>query len=235
VIGADDIERCLVPEPNHILFEDGPLAGVGFLLPCKSGNTSVKWALWRALGMGPPPENIHAADLFPYASVERISMEADTIVGLIRDPWERVGSQYNYLAPKGMTFPAWMRKVAKHPDYVADQHERSQWWDLQWGGQVLPDIWITASVRGMRACVAAIDQMNTGASEDVGALIDKMMDDVRVTNTLEDNGITRRPIDELFDDGEARSAFMSRYGHDLLLYEHATSGGQATAIQRRSG
>ena len=200
-----------MPEPNHIKFE-GPMGRtVVFLLPCKSGQTSVKLALWH-LRWGKPydGENIHDQALFTY--VEKTT-PADYVVGLIRHPLERSISQYAYNRQNPHpTYLNWIRRLAHTSDNEMDQHERSQAWDLMDGGVVLPTHMLylehlKEDWEGL--CFLLWDKV--GADEGVPPIVR--------CNTLEDNRIRRPVILALNDkDSEESQHLSARYAADYALW-----------------
>lgn len=135
-------------DPNNMLIHEHRLV---LMLICKSGNTSIKWAVAEAMGLGPT----HRTDLyFPTPNIENAMSFADEgylALSVIRHPLARLAScwrdkvadpnrfhrpfrhKYGGAIIPGMSFGDWVRFVAETPDGIADQHFRSMSWDLVFG------------------------------------------------------------------------------------------------------
>lgn len=194
-----------MPEPNHIVVED---LQVAFLLPAKSGNTSVKLALWEMLHREPfKGPNIHDVKHFDYRSLDEIAimgaLDKLTVVGLIREPMARLKSQFAYnRLGKPRSLLSYLRSTA-----WLDQHSRTQASDLMHKGKVVP---------GVMLYLETLNEDWRTLSKSRGWPV------VSTTwsNTLEDNGLTREPCFELDQPTSQESAMAyARLAADFALYK----------------
>lgn len=150
-------------DPNNIVLPDQKIA---FILPCKVANTSIKVALAEALKQpvsmaldGPAPY-IHDEDTWGGIAtkfeIHRLPKEDGWLkIGFIRHPVERLISCWQDKVMGPNAFPAFSvfsqleyqmscldfaKAVAQIPDDRADQHFRSQVWDLCAGSELIPDL-----------------------------------------------------------------------------------------------
>ena len=194
-----------MPDPNHIWLKEEKLV---FALPCKNANTSVKLAILKHLGKSfplpnqPPQYGVHQADLFTYIDLKDTPDDCK-VIGVMREPWDRLQSQYMFARNGKVDFAYWIRDVAHRPDYEVDQHVRSQFWDLTVEGKFYPHL------------VLYVDDLaNDWAAFEHLVHWDAV--GISHANTLEENGIVRWKPGDLSD--ESRKAIISRYGHDYFLY-----------------
>ena len=145
-------------DPNNIILPDLKLA---FMCIPKNANTSLKRALITALGIT-GVENPHDPTVFVYTNKQyiknRIVNDGWLAVGIKRNPYDRIAScwRQKVLRPEGLhrgfkkyyndgivwkqSFNDFVTAVSGIPDWKADQHFRSQYWDLCIGMVPIPQI-----------------------------------------------------------------------------------------------
>lgn len=127
-----------MPDPNNLILRD---LGICLALPCKAANTSIKLGLAHHLGLtlpkpdDPPQFGVHDADLFEYTALEDVP-SGYTVIGVMREPLSRIVSSWQFTAAPHQDFPTWVRRMARHSDHEADQHVRSQSYDLMVNGRL---------------------------------------------------------------------------------------------------
>lgn len=197
-----------MPDPNNILLTDEKLV---FALPCKNANTSVKLAILKHLGKpfpepdNPPQYGVHRADLFDYISLRDTPKDCK-VIGVMREPMDRMWSQFIFQRRGKVDFAYWIRDLAHRPDYEVDQHVRTQFWDLTVDGKFFPHL--VLYVDDLANDWAAFEHL--AHWEPVG---------ITHANTLEENGFARHTPEALGD--ESRKAIAARYGCDFFLYRAA--------------
>ena len=142
-------------DPNNLLIHEHKLC---LMLICKAGNTSIKWAIAKALGV---PET-HRTDLYypkpNKADAKRYRKRGYLVLSVVRHPVSRLVScwrdkvsnpkgfhkpfarKYGNRFKPGMSFDQWAAFVADIPDGIADQHFRSMTWDLVVDDEVVPQV-----------------------------------------------------------------------------------------------
>lgn len=138
-----------MPDPNNVALQDH---GICFMLLPKVANTSIKHAIFKALGRT-PPEDVHDRRALTYVSRETAAT-FPVRIAFTRDPLDRLASCYankvqtEFVGKLGrwgirreMSFEEFVGTVARIPDADctgAAQHFRGQAWDLCVGGTVIP-------------------------------------------------------------------------------------------------
>lgn len=128
-----------MPDPNHIILHDHKLA---FLLPAKTGQTSIKAALMQALGIewgGDAPMLVHRPEHFTYLHQREIARYPYLKFCVVRNPWDRLASCWRDKYQDSRTWREFVLMVCKIEDAKADIHWRSQWYDLSCEGVFVPD------------------------------------------------------------------------------------------------
>lgn len=211
-----------MPNPNNVILHD---FGICLALPCKAANTSIKLGLAHHLGLTlpkpdePPQFGVHDADLFEYTALEDVP-SGYTVIGVMRKPLSRIISSWQFTAAPHQDFPAWVRRMARHSDHEADQHVRSQSYDLMVAGRWRPNYMIyvehieedwAAFERRLWAGPGCPDRVmcwRDGKPLEPWALPD--------TNTLEENGCERRTPTYA---AETLKIIYSRWAADFLAYD----------------
>lgn len=149
-----------MPDPNNIVLPD---YGLVFILIPKIANSSIKYSILQSLGMKPTYPGMNHA-IARAVSEARIMRQADcheivkyyndyTIIGFCRNPYTRFLSLYHdkvvtanhrtfirkYRVYKGIDLNSWAEIVKNKSDEVADQHFRSQFYEMSLNGKLLPD------------------------------------------------------------------------------------------------
>lgn len=135
-------------DPNNIIFPKHRLA---FMPICKTGSSSLKRALMNTFGIS--GDNPHDDRIFEYARKEDIAMlDGWLTISIVRHPADRLIScwadkvkrrLYHRFAKmrefwEGMSFDKFVKAVSQIPDCSADQHYRSQAYDLFVDGRQVP-------------------------------------------------------------------------------------------------
>lgn len=206
-----------MPDPNNIILHD---LGLCLALPCRAANTSIKLGLAHHLGLAlpkpddPPQFGVHDAALFDYVALKDVPKRY-TVIGVMREPLARIVSSWQFTAAPHQDFPAWVRRMAQHSDHDADQHVRSQSYDLMVGGRWRPNYML--SVEHLDEDWPAFERYLNHALF-YWCKIDETLSpfDLPNANTLEENGCTRR---EATFTAETWKIVYSRWAADFLAYD----------------
>jgi len=142
-----------MPDPNNIL---SPQLGLAFFLNCKCANSSVKYAIFEALGLSLEKLHSHRTDV-QIVSKEYIYKHCQNMprIGLIRNPYDRLVSGYSdkiikrwkpYLAKHGMypnmSFSEFVDCVVNTDPNHINQHFRPLHIDMVHDGIMVPDMFV---------------------------------------------------------------------------------------------
>jgi len=146
-----------MPDPNNFLL---PAHDIIFMLIPKAANTSTKLAILHALGIGTDAErtNHRVLEAIHRGTIRKVDRafcrRADGAlkISIVRHPLDRVLSLYHDKVAfarhrpfvsdglaLGTSLETFVQYVCNKPDSEADQHYRSQTWDLADGDGLIPD------------------------------------------------------------------------------------------------
>ncbi len=208
-----------MPDPNNVILHD---LGLVLALPCRAANTSIKLGLAHHLGLKlpkpdePPQFGVHNAEgLFEYTALEDVPA-GFTVIGVMRRPLDRIISSWRFTAAPHQDFPAWVRRMAQHSDHEADQHVRSQSYDLMVNGRWRPDYMLY--VEHLDEDWPAFERLlwSRELREDSPRGWRWELFTLPHANTLEENGCTRR---EPTFTAETWKIVYSRWAADFLAYD----------------
>ncbi len=206
---------CRLPDPNNVVLHE---LGICLALPCKAANTSIKLGLAHHLGLElpkptePPQFGVHNAEgLFEYTALEDVP-KSYTVIGVMREPLSRIISSWQFTAAPHQDFPAWVRRMAQHSDHDADQHVRSQSYDLMVSGCWRPNymLYVEHLDEDWRALERHVARDGCGGASWCEPF------PLPNTNTLEENGCERRV--PTFT-AETWKIIYSRWAADFLAYD----------------
>jgi len=146
-----------MPDPNNIVLTG---KGLTFMLIPKVANTSIKVAMLNAIGINAKwpglngfMANAHAnRHIFYTADKAQLSNSDDLKIAFVRNPYDRIMSCYRnkvvqthhrafekYGIWQNISFDQFIRSIERIPDERADQHFRSQYYELYHNDDLVPD------------------------------------------------------------------------------------------------
>ena len=151
------IAGALMPDPNNFILVN---RGLTFMLIPKVANTSIKMSFLKACGLDvcyPQLNHVVASavanrHVFRIATGNEISKSQDLKIAFVRHPLDRIVSCYKDKVVRrthqaferiginhGISFEAFINIIKDIPDDKADQHFRSQYHDLYYNDNLIPD------------------------------------------------------------------------------------------------
>lgn len=122
-----------------------------FMLAPKAGNSSIKAALKKGLGLSDAPDDLQRG--WQYISPCEAQRYDWPKIAVVRNPYDRLVSCWwqkmhrhgasqlrKYGFTNGMTFEAFVKQCCKWKDKDVDQHVRSQVYSLKCKGEMVPDV-----------------------------------------------------------------------------------------------